>query len=461
MLAGARKRITESGLRNISLLQADAQVHHFEPGRFDLRRTGDSVDVVLITRDDWTTQPEFAIESAGGESFLGVALIEQNILGWGKGASLAYRETPEGITRSAAYSDPNVFGSRMRLAAQGGTGTEGASQGFEVGVPFYAEESSYAYGVRWSRATSVAHLFQAGDEAATFDRRIEETEIDWGRGWKRPPEVVRLTGSFLVQDRRLGASRLEPGAPAEFGGGEENLRLRRLGLEARWWRPGFREWQGVDRLGGVEDIDLGPSMRLGLGLSPRWLGGTSDEGFTSLRLEGGTTTMARSFALVRADLTSRWARDPLELVGRLRARWIDQFTPHHTLVLAAYGAAGHRTARDFQEILGGLKGLRASTVRALAGQEAWRFNAEHRWWMGHDFLQVLSLGAVGFYDLGRTFGPGAVESRWRQDAGVGLRIALPRSGQDRVARVDVAWPIARGPGEERGPVLSIGSGQAF
>ena len=171
--------------------------------------------------------------------------------------------------------------------------------------------------------------------------------------------------------------------------------------------------------------------------------------------------MARSFALVRADLTSRWARDPLELVGRLRARWIDQFTPHHTLVLAAYGAAGHRTARDFQEILGGLKGLRASTVRALAGQEAWRFNAEHRWWMGHDFLQVLSLGAVGFYDLGRTFGPGAVESRWRQDAGVGLRIALPRSGQDRVARVDVAWPIARGPGEERGPVLSIGSGQAF
>ena len=36
MLAGAAKRIAESGLRNISLLQADAQVHHFEPDRFDL-----------------------------------------------------------------------------------------------------------------------------------------------------------------------------------------------------------------------------------------------------------------------------------------------------------------------------------------------------------------------------------------------------------------------------------------
>ena len=36
MLEGARKRVAESGLSNIALLQADAQVHPFEPGQFDL-----------------------------------------------------------------------------------------------------------------------------------------------------------------------------------------------------------------------------------------------------------------------------------------------------------------------------------------------------------------------------------------------------------------------------------------
>src|ERR1700730_10390045 len=36
MLAGARERISHSGLRNITLLRADAQVHAFEPNRFDL-----------------------------------------------------------------------------------------------------------------------------------------------------------------------------------------------------------------------------------------------------------------------------------------------------------------------------------------------------------------------------------------------------------------------------------------
>lgn len=36
MLAGARERIAESGRRNISPLLADAQIHAFEPNRFDL-----------------------------------------------------------------------------------------------------------------------------------------------------------------------------------------------------------------------------------------------------------------------------------------------------------------------------------------------------------------------------------------------------------------------------------------
>jgi SAM-dependent methyltransferase len=36
MLAGARKRLAETGMRNISLIEADAQTHKFEPGHFDL-----------------------------------------------------------------------------------------------------------------------------------------------------------------------------------------------------------------------------------------------------------------------------------------------------------------------------------------------------------------------------------------------------------------------------------------
>lgn len=36
MLAGARKRLTEAGIKNVSLVEADAQTHRFDPGHFDL-----------------------------------------------------------------------------------------------------------------------------------------------------------------------------------------------------------------------------------------------------------------------------------------------------------------------------------------------------------------------------------------------------------------------------------------
>jgi SAM-dependent methyltransferase len=36
MLAGAKRRLAEARLENVSLIEADAQTHRFEPGRFDL-----------------------------------------------------------------------------------------------------------------------------------------------------------------------------------------------------------------------------------------------------------------------------------------------------------------------------------------------------------------------------------------------------------------------------------------
>jgi len=148
-------------------------------------------------------------------------------------------------------------------------------------------------------------------------------------------------------------------------------------------------------------------------------------------------------------------------VRQLEARWYTTWTRDHVLVLAALAAEGSRVARDYQLVVGGLNGLRAYPVQAVAGHELVRLNAEERWRLPFDFGGLLRLGAAAFYDAARAWGPGADATSWFNAAGVGVRLAPPRSALGPVFRVDVAWPVSPTRDGERAAVLTFGSSQAF
>jgi hypothetical protein len=422
--------------------------------------SGDSLNVRVVTRDAWTTSPEFNLESASGQRFGSIAFTERNLFGLGKSVSVAYRNEPAGESRSVSVRDPAVVGSRLQLQFDAGTGSAGATNSAAIGLPFYAEDTRQAFGVSWSRSTSVTRLYSQGEVAADFDERMEQTELHWGRGSRRDGTIVRWIGSFLFKDRRMGPSRLEPGAPADFEGGEDNLKVRRLAGELRLWRPRFVEKTGVDRMNGIEDFDLGPTAAMKFGYSPRLLGGSADEGYSRFELGAGAET-AFGFGTLRGSIDSRLRWTPLEIVRKLDARWVVQWPRAQTLVLNAHGIGGERVPRDFQVATGGLDGLRAYPVHALSGRRLWRFNAEDRWTLGHEYWELLTLGAAAFYDAARAWGPGAGGTEWHHDVGVGLRVALPHSSQNRVMRLDIAFPVSPTRDGNREPVLSFGSSQAF
>ena len=129
--------------------------------------------------------------------------------------------------------------------------------------------------------------------------------------------------------------------------------------------------------------------------------------------------------------------------------------------MAALGTGGRRTARDFQLVVGGLNGLRAHDVHALAGDRLWRLNAESRWLIGRELLHLVSLGAAGFWDAARTSGPGSDGFPWQHDVGLGMRLSPARSALSRVARFDVAWRVSPSGSGLREAVFSFSSSQAF
>lgn len=427
-----------------------------------VRPRGDSVDVAFHTRDHWTTNPEVNLESGGGTLYGAVSFTERNFLGRGWGVSASYREDPVGITRGLSLRNPHAFGSRWNTEFTAATGTAGKSNGMSIVLPYFGEEGGRTLGVRWSRVSSEAQLFERGSLASRVPRRTEEAEVWWGVGGRTPTGLVRRARVLMaILDRRLEPSLVEPTAPPEFADPGGDLRLRRLGGEVRWWRPRFIQRRGVERFDRVEDIDLGGSLAVEGAFAPKALGGTVDEGYARLRWSGGVDADGLGFGWANASVRSRFRRDVREVLGEVSARWVQQPHARVTLVLGALGVGGREMPRDFQVVVGGLDGLRAYPVHALAGTQLWRLNAEARVLGGPSFGELVRVGGAVFADAAHVRGLGSSDAPWHHDAGFGLRLSLPQSSMDEVIRIDIAWPIAPTRDGRREPVLTFGSSQAF
>ncbi|MEO5617984.1 MAG: hypothetical protein ABIS67_09445 [Candidatus Eisenbacteria bacterium] len=433
-----------------------------EPVSLRAVQVGDSVDVLAETRDAWTTQAEFDLERGGGRLVGSTSFTERNLLGFGKSVSVSYRDDPAGITRSIGISDPGVAGSRVRLNYSGSRGTSGASDGAQVVLPFYSYDSRWSFGASALRRSGNAHLFRENAEVASLGVQVEESQIFVGRGSHQDGTITRTTLILAALDRRLDATLTSAGAlvPESFIGPEESIKMRRVGAEFRHWRPLFIERTGIARVDQIEDFDLGTSVVLGLGVAPRALGSSADYGDFRVRLDTGISTRF-GFGLMTSTVSGRWKRSAEEVLHSSRGRWIWQSRPEHTTEAALMGVTGFRMPRDFQNVAGGLSGLRAYPVHAVVGARILRWNLEDRHILVHNLLGIVSIGSALFVDGARGWGPGAEGTGAFHCAGVGVRIAPPRYAIGPVIRADLAWPISPKLGGRREAVLSIGSSKAF
>jgi hypothetical protein len=296
----------EIGQETVRNLRA---LNFLAPSQIVAQRDGDSAAVSVTTRDVWSTRFEFNIESADGKEYGSIAFTEANFAGLGKSISAAYRSIPDSRSFGVSYLDPSVLGSRFRLRYGASNGTSGASDEFGLGVPFYALETPHSYGVAWARTTSVVHLYESNAEVANFNQRIEDVEVQWGQGGRIDETIARWGLNFRSIDRRFGPTQVLGPPPEEFVGGEESLRLRRVGIEGRLWHPAYIERMRVNGYGLIEDFDVGHSITLETGYAPAAFGSTDDEGFLAGKLDLGVDTPL-GFGTLRSSAQTRLVPNP-------------------------------------------------------------------------------------------------------------------------------------------------------
>ncbi len=452
----ALRHESERRLRSLAFLDPDTiAAAPVAPG-------SDSVDVLVVTRDHWTTSPEFSLESGGGQQFGSFAFTERNLLGLGSSFSVARNHDPIGISHLLSLEDHSLFATRLRGKLLAGTGAGGETRDVVLELPFWADAAPLSWGARWTRGVAESHLYDDGAEVARVPLTQEQLDVVWGVGRRATDGTIhRFVLSFHSLDRRLGPSVLANTAPLAFAGGAERLRIRRVGAEARLWRPRYLERRGVEQIDRVEDFDIGPSWTVMVGFSPEAFGATQDEGYVRSTLRLGADARRAGFGLLDLATHTRLHDGPVGSYGQVDARWIVTRGSRTAVVGAIEGAAGTRMARDFQLTIGGLNGLRAFPVRELSGTQYWRGNLEWRGVARRNILQLVSVGGAMFWDTARAWGPGSGSEGWHHDAGFGLRLSLPHSSLNAVARFDVSWPIVPEIDGRHGPAFSFGSGQAF
>lgn len=415
------------------------------------------VDIVVTTRDSWTTEPSMSFGSKGGGTSFGLDLEESNLLGTGKSIGLLYDSTPDRSRSGIEIHDPAFFRPYWQADALISENSDGAELHLSVERPFMSLETPWSAAISLSETTSLDRIYRDAIAEDLFEVDRRRLLIEGGRALHRSSTAAtRLTTGFELEDAefRVGESSGEGNLPED-----RHFRWLFVRLERR--ESDYVKLNWVNRDLRYEDFNLGLELSAQAGFSPGFLGADGDSGLVRLGLNRGAALGEKTWLLSRFAWETRLGEVDANqhLSGEL-------FGIHHfgtrrpqTLVARAHYEEGRELDGDRQLFADADSGLRGYRLHAFEGDRLLVLNAEHRVFLGHEILNLVSPGVAFFVDAGGA-APAGKPLELHLDAGVGLRLGLTRTPRNSL-RIDFAWGFDADPLGRKGLLTSISMSRAF
>lgn len=444
----------------------------FLSGDVAMELEGDAraLDVTVRTQDSWSTQPTMQFSRSGGLLEWSLGLREANLLGRGKEVLIeAGREEREFFYRWG-YRDPQLFGSQVLAAVEVDFGIDLDFQKLALERPFLSPASPWGAAIEANHFDGPVVDHRGGLDGpeweseswlvfGSFGRRILGSArhalrlfpfLHWSRERYEPP--AEDTGSSA--SARKGVSAEEPGL--------RDRDIRAAGVFVEILRERYSQYRLIDALGRWEDIDLGTSLDLGAGYSPRAWGAMRDGVYLTLRGHQGVRLGGGRLVLADAEGSGQLLRgDLVDGLLAVRARYFDRCTARHTLVAGLRGFFAADLGPQNLPTLGVESGLRGFEAYSFWGDHSLVGNLEDRVLLIDDLFGLVSIGIAGFLDGGTVWRCGRSRAAHGvASAGLGLRLQSSRASGLLVTRLDVAHPL-KGGEEDEGWVVSFATGQAF
>lgn len=440
----ARVHESERNLRALSI---------FREVRIDTVTTDSGLAVRVRTTDGWTTNVGFGIQTSGSQVLVNAFVQEVNLFGTRTIATLGYQSDPDRSSVLVGFDTPRLIAAKIGAGALYSRRSDGHFGSASVRYPFFSLSSRGGWSLTW--------------------QILDGRELHYAEGRRAPMDSARKKFALLRADGALalaastrGYTRVGIDAQVrreDYGPERPSVELPRTitvaaGPFVAFRRPRYIQMRNYESMGRIEDVDLGPSIRLGVSAAPGVWGYARD----GVGGRAGAVMGARipaGFVQVQALASGVHSGGPDS--STVEAALLSVVQPDDRHLVVGFAAAGRRENQPFgvEYDLGLGYALRAFPAHAFTGDRQYLLNAEYRWLVLPRVLGLVGLGVAAFMDHGGAWFEGSGR-RTGTDAGLGLRIGSIRSAASLIGRLDLAYRFANDR-EPAGWVVSLGRGFAF
>jgi len=445
----ARLKETERNLRALSFLKsASVTASPAHDGK---------VDLTVVTQDAWSIAPETQAGSSGGTTTYGARLSDTNLLGLGKELEVGWTKGLERRRVLFNFNDPAFFAPYLRAHLGYEHNSDGYDREFSLRRPFFSFAAPWASDAFFTSLRQNDRLYAGGEEVSQFAHSLRGFGAAFGAAIDpNDDHADRVTAGFRFLD--------EDFAPIpDHAGIVSSHEFRYLLLRYEHADNDFLTLNYVDKDLRFEDFDLGRSASIEAAVSPAAFGAPATTEFVRVGGSNGFRLGSRSFVLPSVAASTRLHSGIENAIAEANVLWVTREGEAHPRAFVAriHFDGGWRLDPELQFFADGLSGLRGYRAHAFEGNRAVIINAEERFYLGREVLQLVSPGFVIFADAGNASSGGLADlASLKTDVGAGLRIGLPRTPKN-LLRIDLSYALSRDPFGRRGWLVSFSSGQAF
>lgn len=410
-----------------------------------VRYQQNQVDVEVVTRDVWTLTFALGFSRSGGVNSTRFGLEDGNFLGLGKEVTVRRTSNVDRTSLLYRYRDPNLLGTRGKIALAYQDQSDGSSRSIALERPFFSLDARWALGLGAASEDRVDSLYSRGEITDRFRHR--RSYLDGSGGLCRGlvgKRALRFTMGFTFERDRFEAAAGFP--PPSLVPPGRTLVYPWVGLDRV--EDAFIEARDLDRIQRTEDLNLGRQLKARVGYAARSFGSDRDALVFGTSLVAGSNPGHAQLLFVSAQASGRWASGGVEnLVVGGAVRYFVRDLGDHILYATLSADAASRLDPERQLLLGGDNGLRGYPLRFQDGDRRVLLTLEQRFYTNWHLFRLVHVGAAVFFDAGRAWhagSRGADEEGVLKDVGVGLRLGSSRSSKGALVHLDVAVPLDGG-----------------